>query len=190
MAHYKKWCIYVTFCCKVWKTTSKTQEPKSVFLVMTQEKKSSSHLSGKACPLHIWIKPSKSGQNITGMFVTYFYCEGAVHQYLSLKAKMLTRITTERFCNLWRKKSTINAENNSGTRTARLTMTMHCHKMLCQCNNSEMLETRLPPPPLIVLIWHLGYLKFSNKPWMFYIWPKIHSLSSAYSSSRNTGVIA
>lgn len=38
-------------------------------------------------------------------------------------------------------------ENNGGTRTATLTTTMHWHKMLCQCNNSEMLETRLPHPP-------------------------------------------
>jgi len=145
MANLTKWCIYVTFCCKVWKPTSKTQEPKSVFLVMTQ-KKNSSHLSGKACPLHIWIKPGKSGQNITGIFVTYFDCEGAVHQYLSLKAKTLTRIITERFCNLWSKRSTINVENNGGTRRARLTMTMHWHKILCQCNNSKILETRLHPP--------------------------------------------
>jgi len=79
-------------------------------------RKSSSHLSGKICPLHIWIKPGKSGQNIIGMFVTYFDCEGTVHQYLSLKAKMLTRITTERLCNLWRRKSPVNVDNNGGTR--------------------------------------------------------------------------
>jgi hypothetical protein len=145
MADLKKRCTYVTFCCKVWKTTSKTQEPKSAFLVTTQ-KKSSSHR-------HIWIKPGKSGQNITGMFVTYFDCEGAVHQYLFLKAKLLTSITTERFCNLWRKKSTVKVENNSGNRRARLNMTMHWHKILLQCNNSEMLETRLHPTPPSLLSW-------------------------------------
>jgi hypothetical protein len=52
MADVMEQCIYVIFCCKVWKTTSKTQKSNSVFLVMTQ-KQSSSRLSGKARPLHI-----------------------------------------------------------------------------------------------------------------------------------------
>jgi hypothetical protein len=42
-------------------------------------------------------RPGKSGENIKSMSVTYFDCDGAVHQYLFLKAEQLTRISTERF---------------------------------------------------------------------------------------------
>ena len=33
------------------------------------------------------------------------------------------------------------------------------------------------------------YLKFRNKPWLFYIWRQIYSLSNVYSSGRNAGLI-
>jgi hypothetical protein len=32
-------------------------------------------------------------------------------------------------------------------------VTMHWHKMLCQSNSSEMLETKLPLPPPSLLSW-------------------------------------
>jgi hypothetical protein len=53
---------------------------------------------------------------------------------LFLQAKELNSITNGRFY-IWGRKSTKKDQNDGGARPGSFTMTMHQHKMLCQCSN-------------------------------------------------------
>jgi hypothetical protein len=111
----KQWCVFVCHEDAVKNYQNFLQRPKqetkSVFTHMTQ-KPISSPLSGKACPLHIHRKWSKSVDHQQHIF---FHCALFITN-LSLHAMWLTSTLTERF---YKRREQVheNIQNDGRTRT-------------------------------------------------------------------------
>ena len=138
----------------------RSNEADEIWVYVTIQKPNSSPLNGLSLPCPCL----KSSQTSRRWWQFFFDFEGIFHwEFFFLEAKRLTGITIRTFCNVWRRKSAEDVQNDGRTRTGWLNITM-C-TVLFQCSNFWLLKVWLCSPTLLTCLICLLVLWVKSKLW-------------------------